>query len=167
MQVPEYSLFAASCWCWLCFFSFFVSVPFAGSSCVRVRVRGTLVEASRQARSCKKGHRRCVFFFPPKSWRHCLLAWPVLLAHSRCVQPQPHSSPPSVCVLAHSRLVRCAALSRQFSTASPSPTPRRRDGRKLQIKCVCVGPGPSTTTRNLLAPATSAEYAVRVLLRYA
>lgn len=63
MQVPEYSLFAASCWCWLCFFfSFFVSVPFAGSSCVRVRVRGTLVEASRQARSCKKGHRRCVFF---------------------------------------------------------------------------------------------------------
>lgn len=46
----------------LFFFSFFVSVPFAGSSCVRVRVRGTLVEASRQARSCKKGHRRCVFF---------------------------------------------------------------------------------------------------------
>jgi hypothetical protein len=106
MQVPEYSLFAASCWCWLCFFSFFVSVPFAGSIvCVSEswRHQGKPVLA-------RKGI-VAVFFFPSQ----VLEALFVGLA-----------STTSALTLRTIPLVRCAALSRQFSTASP--TPRRREG---------------------------------------
>lgn len=152
MQVPEYSLFAASCWCWLCFF-FPFSFPFrllVVVVCVSEYVARQLKHQGKPVLA-RKGI-VAVFFFPSQ----VLEALFVGLA-----------STTSALTLRTIPLVRCAALSRQFSTASPSPTPRRRDGRKLQIKCVCVGPGPSTTTRNLLAPATSAEYAVRVLLRYA